>query len=160
VFNVTPNGGRGGIWQAGGGPATDVNGNIYVMTGNGTFDTNVAYRVFGDGFSEVITGQRLAIDGLFHTIQSGRAGQPGSGFGSGGPLVLPDEVGGITSNQHLLVGAGKNGTMYLIDRDSMAHFNPAGDTQIVQSFRAPSARALALLHISTKRFITSALATP
>jgi len=38
IFNDTPNGQRGGIWQSGGGPAADANGNVYVMTGNGTFD--------------------------------------------------------------------------------------------------------------------------
>ena len=38
VFCTTPNGGLGGIWQMGAGLAADADGNIFVQTGNGTFD--------------------------------------------------------------------------------------------------------------------------
>lgn len=37
IFNTSPHGGQGGIWMAGQGPAADADGNVYVMTGNGTF---------------------------------------------------------------------------------------------------------------------------
>ena len=38
VFCTTPGGEMGGIWQAGNGPAADDQGNLYLMTGNGSFD--------------------------------------------------------------------------------------------------------------------------
>jgi hypothetical protein len=38
IFNNTPNGSWGGIWHGGGGPSTDASGNVFVVTGNGTFD--------------------------------------------------------------------------------------------------------------------------
>jgi uncharacterized protein (TIGR03437 family) len=38
VFNSTPNGNAGGIWQAGRAPAIDAAGNLYIVTGNGDLD--------------------------------------------------------------------------------------------------------------------------
>ncbi len=53
-------------------------------------------------------------------------------LGSGGPVVLPDSVGSA-AHPHLLLGASKTGTIYLMDRENMGHFNALGDTQIVQN---------------------------
>ncbi len=56
-------------------------------------------------------------------------------FGSGGPLLLPDSVG-TAAHPHLMVACGKEGTIYLLDRDNLGGFNASGDTQIVQSLPA------------------------
>ena len=50
VFNVTPNGGFGGFWQSGGGPARDASNNVYVTKGTGTFDTNAPVNCYGTIF--------------------------------------------------------------------------------------------------------------
>ena len=49
-------------------------------------------------------------------------------MGSGGNLLLPDQPG---PNPHLVIGIGKLGTIYLVNRDSMGGFNASMD-QMVQ----------------------------
>jgi hypothetical protein len=38
VFNTSPTGSEASIWQSGQGPAADADGNVYVVTGNGSWD--------------------------------------------------------------------------------------------------------------------------
>ena len=132
VFNTTPNAGLGGIWQAGGGPACDSNGNIYVETGNGAFDgsTNNDY---GDSFLKLSTTNGLNLADYFTPYNQLNMDINDQDLGSGGPVVLPDEVGDGGANQHLLVGSCKAGTIYLINRDNMGQYNSTNDSQIVQS---------------------------
>lgn len=141
VFNTTPNGSLGGIWQAGNGAAADTNGNLFVMTGNGIFDgsTNNDY---GDSMLKLATtNSSLALVDYFSPYNEYQLGGNGndSDLGAGGPLLLPDAVGSAT-HRHLIVGAGKGNknyggvTIYLVDRDNMGHYNAGGtsDSQIVQ----------------------------
>ena len=53
-------------------------------------------------------------------------------LGSSAAVLLPDAAGSSV-HRHLLISAGKEGRIYLLDRDQMGHFNAAGDGQIVQS---------------------------
>ncbi len=136
VFNDTPYGIQGGIWMAGAGPAADSNGSIYLMTGNGTFDGQTN---FGDSVVKLVrtngitgTGLGLKVQDYFTPEdQAILAGGDGD-LGAGGPIILPDEAGNA-EHPHLLIGAGKDGILSLIDRDNMGHYSPASDNQIVQT---------------------------
>src|SRR5262249_49209251 len=52
-------------------------------------------------------------------------------LGSGAQVLLPDQPG---TYPHLLVGCGKEGTIYLVNRDNMGHLTSSttSDPQIVQ----------------------------
>ena len=129
VLNVTANAAAGGIWQGGAGPAADSNGNIFVVTSNGTFDANLGGIDYGDSFLRLsATGGTLAIADYFSPYDQGIMSTENLDLGSGGALLLPDQVGPVT---HLLVGGGKTSTIYLVDRDSMGGYGPGSDS-IVQ----------------------------
>ena len=130
ILNTTPNGGRGGIWQSGGGPAADANGNVFVMTGNGTFDglSPQGSNDFGDSFLK-LTPRALTFSDFFTPFDQADLEVADGDLGSGSPLLLPDQASGPP---HLLVSAGKGGNIYLIDRDNMGKFNSSNNNQIVQ----------------------------
>jgi PKD repeat protein len=130
IFNATPNGERAGIWASGCGPACDSSGNLYVSTGNGTFDPINAN--YGDTLLKLSTSNSLAVTDYFTPFNQQNLEANDRDLASGGVVLLPDEAGSV-AHSHLVVCAGKEGTLYLIDGDNMGKFNALGDTQIVQS---------------------------
>jgi hypothetical protein len=137
VFNTTPNGGLGGVWSGGGGPATDDAGNIYFITGNGTFDgTN--NNDYGDSYIKLTpSGTNLNLADYFTAYNQATLADGDTDLGSGGLVVLPDAVGSA-AHPHLAVGAGKDGIIHLIDRDNLGQFNSSNNNQIVQSLPLPA----------------------
>jgi PKD repeat protein len=130
IFNATPNGERAGIWASGCGPACDANGNLYVSTGNGTFDP--VNSNYGDTLLKLSISNSLVVTDYFTPYNEQSLETNDNDLASGGVVLLPDEAGS-GAHPHLVVCAGKEGTLYLVDRDNMGKFNAAGDTQIVQS---------------------------
>jgi hypothetical protein len=127
VFNTTRNARAGGVWQGGGGMATDASGNIYFVTGNGTFDVNTGGVDYGDSVLK-ISPSGTVVD-YFTPHEEASLDTKDIDLGSGGLVLLPDQGG---AHPHLLVTAGKSGTIYLLDRDNLGHFNSSNDNQIVQ----------------------------
>jgi hypothetical protein len=131
VFNTSPNGNLDTIWQGDGGLAVDPAGNLYFETGNGTDITG-----YGDDYSEAFIrlngGDGRTVDDYFIPYNYHMLDQLDRDLGSGAPIVLPDQPG---DHPHLLVGAGKEGKIYLIDRDNMGGLNnpPFGPDLVVQS---------------------------
>ena len=127
-FNVTPNGTAGAIWMAGGGFAVDAQGGIYFISANGTFGTNQDY---GDSFVRM-TSAGVVADYFTPDTQSTMAADD-LDLGAGGALILPDQPG---AHPHLIVGAGKDTNIYLVDRDNMGKFNSQSNNQIVQELQS------------------------
>ena len=137
VLNVTPNGSRGAFWMAGAGPAADSAGNIYLLDGNGTFDTTLDTNGFprqgnfGNAFLRVSTSSGLAVADYFATFDTVQQSNVDRDLGSGGTLVLPDLVDGSGQTRRLAVGAGKDAHIYVVDRTSMGKWNSSSN-QIYQ----------------------------
>jgi hypothetical protein len=127
VFNDSPNGSHGGIWMDGDGIATDSTGNLYFISGDGTFDANSGGKDYGDSFIKISPAGSV-LDYFTPSVQT-QLDVNNLDLGSGGVLLLPDQSG---AHPHEMVSAGKNGTVYLVDRDNMGHYNLSSDN-IVQS---------------------------
>lgn len=156
VFNTTPNGNEGGIWSGGDGVVFDGQGNFYVETGNGTFDGSISSGVisginaqgfptkgnYGDTFiklsldstttqtSQNINGWGMKVVDYFSPSNNQSLNSGDTDLGSGGDMVLPAAAGSAT-HPNLIVGAGKQGTIYLLDTANMGKFN-ASDSGVVQ----------------------------
>jgi hypothetical protein len=129
TFNATPNGEGGGIWQANGGPAADAAGNVYFVTGDGSFDANLpGGKNYGDSFVGLTPSG--TVRDYFTPHDQANIDINDFDLGAAGPLLLPDQPG---AHPHLMVSAGKNGAIYVVDRDNMGLHNPNSDSQIVQS---------------------------
>jgi hypothetical protein len=128
VYCTTPNAENAGIWMSGGGIAADASGSMYVAISEGGFDAPTGGSDYGNSLVRLDTKGRV-ID-YFTPHDQETMTKNDLDFGSGGVVVLPDQPG---PHRHLIVTAGKGGTVYLVDRDHMGHFNANNDKQIVQS---------------------------
>lgn len=133
VFNLVPNGERGGIWMSAAGPAADAAGNMYLIVGNGDFDTNLTSNGFpisgncGNCFVKLSTSP-LTLADYFTPSNTVTESNSDFDFGSGGPMVLPDLTDADGATKHLVMGAGKDVRVYSLDRDDMGKFSPTVDS--------------------------------
>jgi len=129
-----------GIWQSGGGPMSDGPDTFIVATGNGDVPTQptpgkppptvlaqswVRLRVSGNG--------TLQATDFFAPYDADALNSWDADFGSGGPVGLPDSFG-TASIPHLGVAAGKQGFVYLLNRDDLGGLGqgPSGGDNAVQ----------------------------
>jgi hypothetical protein len=118
VWSPTPGGSEGGIWMSGNGPLADDKGNIYLITGNGEF--NPSKNRFGDSLVKLsLTGSGgtttvTVADSFTPCNQAHLAGPGDLDLGSSSPIFLGN----------LIAGGGKDGIIYLMNRDHLAGFQP------------------------------------
>src|SRR5437016_3242893 len=161
VLNVAPNGTGSGaatagpaIWMSGGGPGADAAGNIYLLTANGAFETTLDANGFpsnadyGNSFLKLSTaGGGLSVADYFTVSNEVSESQADLDLGSGGAMLLPDLTDSTSTIRHLVVGAGKDGNIYLIDREAMGKFNAQSNNsqiwqQLTQVLGDGSSRAI------------------
>jgi hypothetical protein len=129
VFNTTPNivntlsYGRGGIWMGGGAPAIDSSGNLYCITGNGTFDADTGGSNYGDTILKFNTANGLVVADYFTPLDQASRDANDTDFGSGAATILVDQPSSPVP--HMVIGGGKDGNMFVLNRDSLGRFNSA-----------------------------------
>lgn len=132
VLNVSPNVGYGGIWMSGAAPAVDSDNNLYLITGNAGFDANNAAAPnndYGDSFLKLTSN--LTVSQYFTPSNQATDNSNDFDFGSGGAAVLVDLPANGSNPTHLIVGGGKDGYLYLLNRDKMGGL---GDSNSLQRF--------------------------
>ncbi|HJQ27591.1 MAG TPA: BACON domain-containing carbohydrate-binding protein [Blastocatellia bacterium] len=130
VFNTTPDGAEAAIWQGGQGLAADTSGNIYLVTGNGTFDVDTGGRNYGNAVVKLSTANGLSVADWFvpynvdqlRVQKATKAGKKTDGprnmydidLGAGGPLLLP--------GTNLLLIVGKDHVLRLFDCNNLGNY--------------------------------------
>jgi hypothetical protein len=116
VFNSTTGSfpGAGGIWQAGQGPAADSSGNIYLLTGNGSFDYATGGPDLGNSFVKLSPG--LSVLDWFTPYNWDYQLTNDLDLGAGGAVLVP--------GTSFVVGGGKEGILYALNTSSLGHLQP------------------------------------
>jgi hypothetical protein len=132
VVNLTPNGNSGGVWMGGAGIAAGET-KMYILDGNGTFDTTLnssgfpSQGDFGNAALALTLGKSndLYISDYYATDTTVQQSNADIDFGSGGIVLFPaqDNAG---NNRQLGVAAGKDHNIYLIDTANMGRYHPNG----------------------------------
>ena len=121
------------IWMSGGGPAADTAGNVYLLTANGRFETTLAGGFpsggdYGNSFLKISSAAGALSVGDYFTMSGEVAESSGDqDLGSGGIMLLPDMTDASGVVRQLAVGAGKDGNIYVVNRENMGHFTSVGN---------------------------------
>lgn len=136
VFNTSPTGTEASIWQSGQGPAADADGNVYVVTGNGSWD---GVQNFSESFLKF--SPQLKLLDWFTPTNHFALDKADNDLNSSGATLIP--------GTHLVIGGGKEGVLYTLDTRSLGHF---GDSHAVQHFQATASHLHSLVYwVSDKK---------
>jgi hypothetical protein len=117
---LTPNGSEGGIWQGGGGLAADALGNVYLSTGNGTFDANSGGSDYGSSVIKMNAMTGMLITLYFTPSNFEDLNNLDDDIGSAGTILLPGEL-------FALAGC-KDGRQFLMSTANLGGYSSATDS--------------------------------
>ena len=115
---------EGGIWQSGGGLVSDGPGQILFTTGNGISPNPGPGSKPPTTLAEAVVRLRVGSDGnlkatdFFSPADNAKLNRNDADLGSGAPVAIPDGYG-TAAHPHLMAQIGKDGHMYLLDRDNL-----------------------------------------
>ncbi len=128
------------FWNGGAGPAADAQGNIYVVSANGDFDGDAALAHYDESVLRITQAPYLLAADQFTPYNKLALDTEDMDLGSSGALVLPDEAGS-PAHPHLLFTSGKEGRMYLLDRDALGGVQTGSDSAALASLPDPGVHA-------------------
>jgi hypothetical protein len=129
AFNTTPNGNEGGVWQGGDGPTADANGNLFVVTSNGTFDASTGGVDYGDSVLKLTPNNgALSVADSFTPFNQASLSSLNWDLGAGGAMLLPDQPGAFP---HVMVAGGKGSTVYELNRDFLGGFSASANQNLL-----------------------------
>jgi outer membrane protein assembly factor BamB len=133
VFSTTPSAAKGGIWQAGGGLASDGT-DIFFMVANGYFDANQGGANYGQSMVRMrAQGGILSVADYFTPLDWAAKSKADLDLGSGGTLLLPQQSG---QHPEEMLGEDKSGRIWVVDRQHMGKFH-AKKNDVVQQIQGP-----------------------
>ena len=130
VYNATPNGYGGGMWESGAGMAADAAGNLYIVVGNGTVgDSTDPTSLINRGSSALKltpSGATVQVASWFTPTDYQFMNDNDLDYGSIGSLLIP--------NANYFLTGGKDGNLYLLNKDAMGGYQPSSNQvqQVVQ----------------------------
>lgn len=130
VFNTSPGGSEASIWQSGQAPAVDDKGNIYFITGNGSWNGTTQ---FSESFIKL--DPQLHLLDWFTPTNHFQLDKDDNDLNSSGAVLIP--------GTHLVIGGGKEGVLYVINTE---HFGHLGDERAVQHFQATSSHLHSMVY--------------
>jgi hypothetical protein len=130
VLNTSPTGSEASVWQSGQGPAVDDKGNVYVVTGNGSWD---GVRNFSESFLKLTP--KLELIDWFTPTNHFALDKGDVDLDSSGATLIP--------GTHLVLGGGKEGVLYTLDTRNLGHL---GDEYALQHFRATASHLHSLVY--------------
>jgi uncharacterized protein YjdB len=124
AIDLVPSTHGAGIWLGGGGPAADTTGNVYFPTGN-AFGGNTPgiSNDYGDTFVKLGPNATLTVADYFAPMNAIADDNADADMGSAAALLLPDLADSGGTTRHLAVVAGKDGMMFVVDRDNMGQYS-------------------------------------
>jgi len=134
VIDLNPNSTQGGMWDGQAGPSADTAGSVYVVTANTGDTTTIGANDYPDSVVRLTNSGTLTVADYWTPFNAVTLDQQDLDLGSAGLLLLPDLVDSSSVVHHNAVAAGKDGNMYVVNRDNLGQFN-SSTNNIVQTIK-------------------------